>query len=116
MSQFNKQQIVDETLSKLNNARDGKILREVKPFLGGILYIVGFTDSDGELKENYVFEKNGQLKIYRFSYELYHGIAGEIETPSIMLTILRESSTDGVIAVILTITICYLAITGFTIP
>ena len=59
MSAFTKQQIVDDVLARLNDVKDGKVLREVRPFLGGALYVVGFTDSsDGGKKENYVFEKD----------------------------------------------------------
>jgi len=117
MTEVSKQQIVDDVLSRQNNVKDGKILREVNPFLGGVLYVVGFTDTDdGSGKENYVFQKDGNRRIYRFSYELYYGIAKEVETPSILHSLIRALAVEGSIAILLTITICFLAIKGATIP
>jgi hypothetical protein len=116
MSNFTKQQIVDDVLAKLNDVKDGKVLREVRPFLGGTLYVVGFTDTDGGKKENYVFEKDGELRIYRFSYELYHGIAKEVEKPSAWHVVAQAIAVEGTIAICLTLTICFLAVRGTTIP
>ena len=88
----------------------------MKPFLEGELYVVGFKDTDGTKKENYVFIKNGSLHIYRYSYELFHGISKESEPAFKFQSIVSTYGIEGTIALILTLTISYLAIRGLAIP
>ena len=107
-----QEQIVNEVISRQNNAKDGKILREVSPFLGGTLYVVGFTDSKNSSVENYAFLKKDHLRIYRFSYELFHGISKEIEPSGVLATTIGKWGIEGSIALVLTCTICYLSIQG----
>lgn len=116
MAVYTRQQISDEVLSRQDGAVDGKVLREVRPFIGGALYVVGFTGNDGKPYENFVHEKDGDLHIYRMPYELFHGISKEAEKQSAWSSIIHASATEGIIAIILVLTICFLAIKGAVIP
>ena len=93
------------------------IINVFEEFLGGSLIIVGFkTPPSDVLQENFVFFKNGKTQLYRYTYEMLQSLSTRETAFSIMVRNLSSNAISGIIAIMLTSSIIYLAISKTAIP
>jgi hypothetical protein len=116
MSTPTPQQIVELVTSRLMDVSNVKIIRQTDPFLGGTLYIVGFSDRNGSLLENYVLHRDDKTRVFRFVYELFEAVAKDDQKPGVLYSLAQSSIAPGCIAILMAGTICYLAVKGTAIP
>jgi hypothetical protein len=107
--------IVRKEVEDVDEAQEGPIVRD---FLGGVLVVVyvvykrGKKDTeDDDLKDDfYVHFVGGTENVYEYPIDLYRAVAAY--RPSFLHRLLTAGTIPGLIAVIVTITICYMALFG----
>lgn len=103
------------------NFPDGKRFRvenRIDGFVSGQLLIIAFEDQDNDDyvdEECYGYFTEDSLKFFADVNELGHGV-GKSERTSLVARLLDTGGVTGVIAVIITIAVCYLAIYSKQIP
>jgi hypothetical protein len=94
------------------NVKGVQISDRIPNFLRGYLYIVSIYDAHGDEHENYVYALGESLR--RFD-DLKH-LAADVAHDSALAQFFQSSfefvGISGVVAVVITLTICYLAIAG----
>jgi hypothetical protein len=108
--------IVEAVKMKRLGATEFSIINVIPKFLDGNLYTVGFTGADGGKYENYVHVYDDNVSVYANVYDLLQAIGKSRPPKSILDSILEPRGVSGIIAVLLTITICFNALLKRDIP
>jgi hypothetical protein len=92
--------------------RDLSVAREFPEFHSGSLYVVGWTGPDSKRYEDNVLIVGDREFVFVNDEELVNFIGTTSKRESLAAKLLQMSGVSGVIAVIITLTICYLATQG----
>jgi hypothetical protein len=123
MSQDSGKAVVERVKERWHDAHvQGVHIASVHDFVRGVLYIVEIKDADGDLQENYGYVANGRVRVFGDADELALGI-GKVSTIGDVLQSVIELGgiagiIAGVIAILITLTCCYMTVTrsGFDVP
>jgi hypothetical protein len=85
-----------------------------RDFLRGTLYFVSIFDAGGVEHENYVYVKGDKLTRFDNAKELARAVGKNITVSEYLENLFASTGVSGVIAIIITITICFLAFTPIT--
>lgn len=79
-------------------------------FVYGMLYIVDYTDADDDEDDAYVYVIDGKMQVYDDIKEVAMGVGRVSKASSTIGSLLEMSGIPGALALIITVTICWLAI------
>lgn len=92
------------------DATDITLLEVFEDFHGGSLLKIGYTSSNKEKFENYVLFSGKQPILFVHAREVLQHLARSYQPRSFFGRILQIGGISGIIALMITLTICYLVI------
>jgi hypothetical protein len=90
-------------------AHDFNVIYSLPDFLAGQLFVVqGRHEKENKTFENIVYIAEGRVRVAKNSSHFAHLVAEEAKRPSLLTQLLQTSGIAGTIAMIITVTICYM--------
>ena len=103
-----------DTVQKRNTGHKEFVVLSVVPkFLDGTLYIIGFRNADGGNFENYAYVSGGEdeeVHVYRNTVQLSNAVSINQRRETLAEKILTLGGIAGGLALVITVTICYLTV------
>ncbi|MFV3131732.1 hypothetical protein [Niveispirillum sp. KHB5.9] len=114
------QQEIFDIVNHYNSSAKDLFIGQIRDgFLGGKLYTVGFNAKKQNSDEydayiNYVFDKDGDFRVYRNDTQLLDMVASIKDKSRWHDKIFSTNGISGVIAIIMTVAIVYMALSNST--
>lgn len=108
-----------EAVKKVNAGAENVVLSFVHTgFLNGKLYVVRFKQGNREELENYVYIAGAQIEVAKSTSHLVDLVTRKGRHATAFQLLLEFGGIAGVIAIVITLTICYIYIfkTGGAVP
>jgi hypothetical protein len=101
------------------NVREIQINDRLMRFFHGSLYVVSIYDANNEEHENYVYADGDELRRYDDLRQLGGNIGASSRFTETLYEIFQFVGISGIIAIVITVTICWLVLTrgsGYLVP
>lgn len=103
-----KKRALEASQSLTPGATDLQIIYELPDFLNGQLLVVQGRHADGERFENHVFVAGSRVRVAKNHSHFAHLVAEEANRRTAFSELMQVGGVAGVIAIIITLTICYM--------